>query len=216
MKTTLDFGLIDYTNTGKKNCLVTIDIKLKDGNFTASGNIWNERKTDIYSGGQNLDTIKEYLPNNTQVQEIVKVWEKWHLNDMKPNCKHQIGKNWNASKELKIYRFDLLPEYKKESDRIKKEAYKILKTGKIFALTKEQIFITDLKHEIKTHRKKLPNNFKDYYEPRIKKYDWQKKHIEIITAGWTTEKKHPEGILSKPCNICNYKYGSALLKKSWK
>ena len=94
-------------------------------------------------------------------------------------------------------------------------------------LLKNKYLLQILKNEIKTHRKKLPDNFKDYYEPRIKKYDWQKEHIEIITSGWTTEKKHPDGILSKPCNKCGYKYGSKWLKedlplniikkiKSWK
>ena len=30
-------------------------------------------------------------------------------------------------------------------------------------------------------------------------------------SGWVYEKEHPEGVLSKPCPVCGYQYGSAWL-----
>ena len=32
---------------------------------------------------------------------------------------------------------------------------------------------------------------------------------EEKTTGWLTQEEHPEGVLSKPCPVCGYKYGSA-------
>jgi hypothetical protein len=36
---------------------------------------------------------------------------------------------------------------------------------------------------------------------------------ETKTAGWVTPDEHPEGILTKACPVCGYKYGSAWLKR---
>tara|TARA_Y100001973_G_scaffold74174_1_gene108239 strand:- start:443 stop:1126 length:684 start_codon:yes stop_codon:yes gene_type:complete len=213
MKKTLNIGSVDYENTGQKNNKVTIEIKLKDGNFSACGNVWDKRNYDIISGGQNLEEIGKLFPKNKQVKEIVKVWKKYHLNDMKPNCKHQTGKNWNASKDIKLYRFELHPDILEERNNIRKKAWEILKSGKLFQLDNFQTFISDLQTEIKTHRKTLPNSLGKYYRPKVKKYDWQKDHVETLKAGWTSQKEHKDGILSKPCNKCGYKYGSAWLKE---
>jgi hypothetical protein len=32
--------------------------------------------------------------------------------------------------------------------------------------------------------------------------------VETKTANWVTPEEHPDGILTKPCEICGYKYGS--------
>ena len=105
MKKTIEFGKIDFNNSGRKNCLVTVDIELRqkggDKTFTINpitkeriytgsttpvylelsicGNIWNPRKTDIYCGGQCLDTIAEYV-KTPLFKEIYKLWKIYHLN----------------------------------------------------------------------------------------------------------------------------------------
>jgi hypothetical protein len=75
-------GKVDYNDTGKKNCMVEIEWSLKDGKFSMSGSIWNPRKTDIYCGGQCIDTIAKLFPRDKQVQSMLTLWEEWHLNDM--------------------------------------------------------------------------------------------------------------------------------------
>lgn len=75
-------GKVDYNDSGRKNCTVTLEYALKDGGFTMSGNIWNPRMTDIYSGGQCVDEIASYFPENETVQRMAAVWKRWHLNDM--------------------------------------------------------------------------------------------------------------------------------------
>lgn len=82
MRKKIAIGKVDYENKGLDSNLVEIEYSLKDGRFSASGNIWMSSKRDILSGGQNLDEIAELFPSNELVQRIVSVWRKWHLNDM--------------------------------------------------------------------------------------------------------------------------------------
>ena len=82
-KKALSFGKVDYNGSGRKNCRVSIEIKLVDGNLSICGSIWNPAETDLYSGGQNLEEIARLLPDNAKVQRIVEVWRRWHLNDMR-------------------------------------------------------------------------------------------------------------------------------------
>ena len=106
MKTTLNLGKIDYYQTGRKLNLVTIDIELTkkvigetidhqklpntEGYvLSISGNIWNSRKTDVCSGGQNIDKINEIFKKNILVYRLHWLWKHYHLNDMRPNCIHQ-------------------------------------------------------------------------------------------------------------------------------
>jgi len=87
MKKVLDFGKIDYDNSGEKKCRVTIEVNLnqkeKGTCLSICGNIWNPRETDIYCGGQCYDTLKELFPHNQKMKRIIEVWERYHLNDMK-------------------------------------------------------------------------------------------------------------------------------------
>lgn len=102
MKKTFNFGKIDYMNRGREDCAVDVTICLEEkggekvfnkaGNFTekynnkyiefsASGNIWNSRHSDICSGGQNLDDIAKYI-KTPLFQKIYTFWKKYHLNGM--------------------------------------------------------------------------------------------------------------------------------------
>ena len=102
MKKTFNFGKIDYMNRGRKDCAVNVTICLeekggekvfdKDGNFTgnycnkyvgftASGSIWNNRHSDVYSVCQNLDEIAKYV-KTPLFKKIYTFWKKYHLNGM--------------------------------------------------------------------------------------------------------------------------------------
>lgn len=79
-KAKASFGKINYGGKGKRN-EATVEFKLDKGNFTASGNIWNSKGTDILSGGQNLDEMKKYI-NDPDFNELYDLHSKYHLNDM--------------------------------------------------------------------------------------------------------------------------------------
>ena len=102
MKKTFDFGKIDYMNRGRKDCAVEVTIELQERGgeavldrngkptgkncnkyieFSATGNIWNARHTNIYSGGQNLDEIAKHI-KMPLFRKIYTLWKKYHLNGM--------------------------------------------------------------------------------------------------------------------------------------
>lgn len=88
-------------------------------------------------------------------EKLFKIWERWHLNDMKAGCFHQRNAEWDKkpidpSKPLNAY-------------------------GKHFEGQR-----TD---------------------------SWN-----MLT--WVTRAEHPQGLLSFPCPVCGYKYGSKWLKES--
>lgn len=57
-------------------------------------------------GGQIYDSLigtdDITIRNIKKVKEIIKLWKRWHLNDMQPNCEHQESFNCNGDnfKEL--------------------------------------------------------------------------------------------------------------------
>ena len=75
-------GKVDHNGSGRKNCKAVITWTLEDGNFSMCAEIWNPRETDIYCGGQCVDTVAAYFPGDAKAQRMVAIWRKWHLNDL--------------------------------------------------------------------------------------------------------------------------------------
>lgn len=136
MKTTLNFGKIDYSGAGRRAYPVTVDIELRErgGNtspvyteLSICGDIWNTKKTDIYCGGQCLDTINEYRDQLTEPElftEIYSYWKKYHLNGMRAGTPEQetAVKEWEAAGN----RYD----YKAACDMLKERGlYEVNYTG---------------------------------------------------------------------------------------
>lgn len=109
MKKTFTFGKIAYNSNRRTNLVevemelrnrggedtFTIDRKTGKKTFTGKtpiytelsicGSIWNCKHTDILCGGQCLDTIAEYRDQLTEPElfdELLQLWEKYHLNGM--------------------------------------------------------------------------------------------------------------------------------------
>lgn len=90
------FGKIAYTGKTKSESVeVTIRYEKKEKGyvFSATGDIWNCNHSDIYCGGQCLDTIAEYV-DNPVFKEIHELWKLYHLNDMHAECVHQAELGW--------------------------------------------------------------------------------------------------------------------------
>ena len=112
MKKTFNFGKVDGYGNGRKTCLVTVDIELKNDEkgrpvFTASGDVWNNLKTDIIQGGQCLDSLIQYkeLKTNKLLKTIHDLWIKHHLNDMNAGTPEQ-SQALKEYHELNNTRFD--------------------------------------------------------------------------------------------------------------
>jgi len=53
-------------------------------------------------GGQTLDTVRAVAERGTltapftreTIQKLLAIWDRWHLNDMRPGCPHQRALGW--------------------------------------------------------------------------------------------------------------------------
>ena len=93
MKKTLNFGKIDYNDTGRKINLVTVEIELQEAKngpvFTASANVWNSKQSDIIRAGQCLDALIPFFQDNDVYMTIFSMWGKYHLNNLHPGTPAQ-------------------------------------------------------------------------------------------------------------------------------
>lgn len=84
-------GKVDYLHIGNANCEAAITWSLKDGRFSMSAEIWQPNKRDILAGGQCVDTVAEFFPNDAKAQRMLAVWREWHLNDMQAGSPAQTA-----------------------------------------------------------------------------------------------------------------------------
>lgn len=204
MKKTFDFGKIDYNGTGRKNCAVTVEVELRqkeDGREVLSicGNIWNTRHTDIYCGGQCLDTIARYV-KTPLFKELYRFWKLYHLNDMHPECEHQAAQGWRkiAAEYVPLYTFQMTADAIRAQRAIKEKVLTAARNGEAYQTTAEEQKTLALDFSIKYHADALPAEIAPFYTL---------KETERKMCGWLKESEHPQGILSKPCPVCGYQYG---------
>lgn len=212
MKKVFNFGKIDFESKGKAQNLVTVEMEYKtDGDkkrFSVCGNVWNALKSDILCGGQCLDTIAPYMENEPVFNEILRLWTLYHLNDMHPECEHQHAAGWaeKAKEKVNLYHWRINDTASKEKRKAEKMAIEALQKGETFTPSEEQRFFANLEYGITTHTETLPEKIAAYYEPKKSSFGG---HIEVKALGWLRETEHPDGILSKTCPVCGYKYGSS-------
>ena len=207
MKKIFDFGKIDFEKRGAKRNRATVTIELKEKEngqkvFTASGSIWDAREYDIIAGGQCLDDMRPYLKGSRLFLKIFKLWEKYHLNDMRPYCEHQKALGWDklASEKIKIYRYKMTGEAIQKRNRAEREAMDAIKTGETYQASAENLKFLSLSYIIETETETLGEDLAQLYKLA---------EIEEKAKGWTEQKEHSAGILCKPCPVCGYKYGTA-------
>lgn len=119
MKKTIEFGKVDFDGNGKKECLVTIEMELKYSKkgpvFSAMGNVWDKKRYDIHWGGQCIaDIWSEYrhqLSNKELYREIMGLWEKYHLNDMRAGTPKQQAEIKQWEKEGNRYEYKAACEH---------------------------------------------------------------------------------------------------------
>jgi len=88
-KRTIEICKVAYNGKQKRN-LVDLEISLKEDKqgryeFSASGNLWNHLQTDIYYGGQCIDSLAEEFPELLEYydfSEVRRLWKLYHLNTM--------------------------------------------------------------------------------------------------------------------------------------
>lgn len=109
VKKTLSLGKVDGYNNNRKSCAleITLEITQHDPHLnqldvnlnpvtesyfvlSLTGDLWNSGHTDILQGGQMQDSILDYV-NTARTRKIVELWNRWHLNDMRPGTATQAA-----------------------------------------------------------------------------------------------------------------------------
>jgi hypothetical protein len=145
--------------------------------------------------------------------DFLDIWHHWHLNDLRPNCKHQVGDEWNNKRKLTLYYFRLSPSTEEIIESAAAGAMAAIKSGQTYTPTPDQVQALNLEDRVTWHEPTLPDRLAKFYIPNGPIYDkdTHNKASEVKTAGWVYPKEHPQGILTKPCPVCGFKYGNAWL-----
>lgn len=160
--------------------------------------------------GQCVDEIRNGTPatdwDNEMLRKFCDFWDLWHLNDMRPYCQHQKELGWDklATKKVTLYRYSITHEsFIKQCELKNRASDKLGAEGRV-TLTEEEKELWNLPLG-KTTWEPLDD---PRYEPQ-KNSDRNSGATEVKTLGWLRPDEHPDGILTKPCPVCGYKYGSA-------
>ena len=211
----IQIGRIRGYYNGNRTNLLTVEVELKETDkgleLSICGNIWNNRHTDTISGGQTNDDLREALVkgnisfnknwNYTKFKELLDIWDRYHLNNMRAGCEHQRALGW-GNKKVKISEYQLNDETWKLQREIKQKAENHLYSVGSVSITPEEQLLINLPWRFEGPEGKLADNLKQYYKIT---------GLSEKSTTWLHEEDHPEGVLSKPCPICGYKYGTAWL-----
>lgn len=194
-------------------------IKYEDRRLSIFGVVGPKKNGDCKgSAGQCVDEIRAGKPgagwNEEMLQKFCDIWDRWHLNDMRPYCQHQKELGWDklAGKKVTLYNYRITNEASRKKRNAEMEAIKALKDGRTFTPTAEQTKFASLPYGIKTHQE-ISGETALLYKPEKALYPGGEGPTEEKTLGCLYEKDHPDGILGKACPVCGYKYGTSWIKE---
>lgn len=180
-------------------------IEFTDGKLSITGVEGPKSNGDCAgSCGQIVDhlaaDIRELSPGWTpeMLNQFVETWNAWHLNDLRAGCEHQRAENWGRE-EVEVITYGYATETRKQRERIEREALERLRACGTATITEEEREIISLPRE-----KKGPIHPGPYYKERNR---------ETKLTSFLYPDEHPAGVLTKPCPVCGYKYGSQWLKE---
>lgn len=195
-------------------------IKIQDGCLSICGVIGPTSNGNSTGGaGQCVDEISKGTPAEGWSQEMLdkfcSIWREWHLNEMTPYCEHQKELGWDklALKKVSIYHFRRTREGSDLAQKAEAAAVRALKNGETFTPTEDQVFFANLPYALTSHEPELKGKYAPYFEHYKPLYSGDRSFEETKLLGHLFQTEHPDGILSKPCPVCGYKYGSAWLKR---
>ena len=183
-----------------------------DGTLGISGVHGAQRNGEcIGSAGQCVDVLSDIKADTLapgwdldMVARLRNTWERWHLNDMRPNCEHQVGPEWDARAPITLYTYRLNLDLMRAQRAAERGVLTTVKSGERVDPSDLLVHLLSLPFEIVTDGD--AENGPDATEYSLKSQ-------ETKSAGNVYPTEHPGGILTKPCNVCGYKYGTAWKKE---
>ena len=209
-----------YTSRGTTQMAnAYVEIEYKDGRLSLHGVIGPMSNGNCRgSAGQCDEEISKGVPTEDWTKEMLQklcdIWDKWHLNDMRPYCQHQKELGWReqASEEITLYHYNLTMEALNAKRSAEKEALQALSNGRTFEPTKEQTLFASLAYGLDVYEE-LSGELTQYYKPHKALYTGDHGFTETKTRGWVRYDESDKGILCKPCPVCGYKYGTSWIKE---
>lgn len=190
-----------------------------DGRLSICGVIGPTSNGDCKgSSGQCVDEIRAGTPIKNWTSEMLAkfcdIWDRWHLNDLRPECKHQRELGWKeqACEKILLYHYRLTDAANKAKNEAEKAAVNALRKGESFIPTAEQQFFASLPYSLDIYETPK-EEVAPYYQPKKPLYSGDVGAVERKTRGWVRYEESELGILCKPCPVCGYKYGSSWLKE---
>lgn len=126
-----------YTRSGNEaTARAFCEIQFENGRLSITGVIGPLRSGGHRgSAGQCVDEIREGCPCDEWTQEMLdkfcSIWDEWHLNDMRPYCKHQKELGWDklAVTPVTLYHYRLNSKTLRRQESMKKSSWKMLCDG---------------------------------------------------------------------------------------
>lgn len=204
-----------YTN---RNAQAYAEIEFKDGKLSICGVVGPKKNGDCEgSAGQCVDEIRAGRPsvdwNEEMLQKFCEIWDRWHMNDMRPYCKHMKELGWaeQSQEKVKIVKWDVTREARDKARDAEKRAIKCLKKGEVFVPTPEETMYANIGYGVTTYNDEQPEH-PEFYE--FKERDCLgHSNVEYKTRGWIKYTEHELGFLGKKCPVCGYRYGTAWIKE---
>lgn len=207
------------TYFGAASAFVAIDYDKDNGKLSLHGVVGPTSGGNCKGGaGQCVDEICEGKPagnwTHEMLQKLCDIWDRWHLNDMRPHCQHQRELGWDelAGEKITMYHYRLTSEALKQKRAAENAALDALKNGDTFTPSEEQAFFAGLNYGLDIFGEP-DEKLAPHYIPKKPLYPGDCGPTEIKTRGWVRCEESDLGILCKPCPICGYKYGTSWLKE---
>jgi hypothetical protein len=165
-----------------------------------------------------LKNIKNYAPgwNYKKAMKLRGIWQRWHMNGSRAYCEHQRELGWmeKACEKVTLYHWRIARAWTAIIDDEEKSIVAAARMGFQKAMSQDARIASLLPKKVTHHEPNFPQTATaHYYEPAQPMYkgDSYSRPSEEKALGWLKPNEHPEGILTKPCPVCGYKYGSAWL-----
>ena len=153
-------------------------------------------------------------------QEFLKVWDKWHLNHMKPYDEEMEAAGWPelARKEMRGYAFSLTTEAYEAKKAAERAALEALRNDQTFKPHPDQVMAATRpgSYEVWTYADEPEPAPVAGYERTKDLWGHNKgnmKHPERKTLGWLRPQDHPDGLLTRKLREDGQGYGSAWFKR---
>lgn len=179
---------------------VYVEVTYREGRLSLVGDIGNS------SGGQiSKPDFVSFAPGWDQesVDKLWEIWDRWHLNDMRAGCVHQRAE-YDLHKKITVHKYTWTRAFHKmrrqaEMGEMEPEIYQ---DYQVYAKLVKDTTLGLNSPKYPTH---------PLVADALARGLIEEEKTEERIANWVDHREHPDGLLSKPCRECGYKYGTQWL-----